>query len=163
LPLLVSSTPKSVIKDSRYANAMHRECKIWKSTSNSMEFEMLWSRFSVGICSISNLMHGIANTGITIPLIKFKKQNKVITHRTLYSTLSSSTYQVESMSWIVGYIARQSHFGLLPYWRLRRLWAHHDALIDAGPPSLGLQVGSAPTPFSSWGLAHEGWYASRVH
>jgi hypothetical protein len=56
------------------------------------KFEMLWSRFRVGICSIENPMQGIANTGITTHLIKFKKKNKVITHRTIYSTLSSSTW-----------------------------------------------------------------------
>jgi hypothetical protein len=78
-----------------------------------------------------------------------------MTHRTLYSTLSSSTYHVESMSWIIGYTARQPHLGPLPSRGLQRHWAHHAASIDAGPPSLGLQVDSVPTPFSSWVLTHE--------
>jgi hypothetical protein len=78
-------------------------------------------------------MQGIANTGITTHLIKFKKSKKVITHRTLYSTLSSSTYHVESMSSIIGYTTRQSHLGQLPSRGLRRHWAHHNASIDAGP------------------------------
>ncbi len=67
LPLTVSSTPKSHYQESTYANAMHRQCKIWQSPSNSIEYKMLWSILNVRILSIANLMQRIAINGVINP------------------------------------------------------------------------------------------------